>query len=172
MATSDFKGAQLVQKGSLDGLADPSLPINYIYNKPFDVTDGGTAGTGVAEAPAFVVRGQLGGPGALNLAGSVYFTPQVAVTASDTLFITVNVYKRTGTGSRTLIATVNTKTAASGGTGNLSAFVPVLVPFVVPLVLVAAGDMITYEITKASTGTAFSAATGNSVIEFDFGGPV
>lgn len=165
---SDFTLARRTLQGSLDGLNDPLTIQAYLFRKDFDVTDGGTAATGVAESPAFGIGGGFGPtPGIQNLLGLFRFIPQVAVTANDTNYATFNIYKRTFTGARVLIATASTKITA--GTGNLSAFVPVLIPVVSPPISFLPGDILTYEVLKVGTGVALSAATGNSIVSFELG---
>lgn len=110
------------------------------------------AGTDLAET----VIGLQGSTAGMNIA-SVQVVPSASLTASDTLFRTITVAKRTAGGSPTTIATATTKTSGSGGTGNWTAFVPVVIPLSTGA-FIAAGDVVTLTIAHASTGTAVPAS--------------
>lgn len=110
-----------------------------------------TAGTDLAET----VLGAIGPSAGLQI-GKVTITPTLAggaLTASDTLFVTFTLNKRTAAGSPVVIASGTTKTSGSGGTGSWVAWTPVSIP-VVAGAAVAPGDVITLAITHASSGTA------------------
>lgn len=110
-----------------------------------------TAGTDLLET----VIGAIGPANGIAI-GKATITPTLAagaLTASDTLFVTITINKRTAAGSPVVIASVTTKTTGSGGSGNWVAWTPVNIP-VVAGATVAAGDIITIAITHASTGTA------------------
>jgi len=166
MPLADFTLARRALVGAFDGLTDPGGPVAYIFRKDFDVSDAGTAATQLAESPAMQIGGNGGGPGQTNLSGKFWFTPQVAITANNTNFATINIYKRTGTGSRVLLATLATTIT---GSGNLSAFVPVLIPPSSIPFTINAGDVLSVEILKSGTGVAIAAATGFSNISFELG---
>ncbi len=126
----------------------------------FLVTDFGVAGRAVTTSAIHMpVRGKV---------VSVSITAPLAVTASTSLYATVTVAKQTGA-SPTTIATVITNTVAGDatyGTGNLAAAVPFKAPaamFVLSAVQMAADDVLTVAIAKASTGTALT--TASSVVE-------
>lgn len=106
----------------------------------------GAAATATAET---VIGGQ--GPAAGFKLDSVQFFPAAALTADDTNFATITVTKRTAGGSTVTIATATTKTSASGGTGNWTAWSPVTIP-VSAGASVAAGDLVSVAITKSGTG--------------------
>ena len=97
------------------------------------------------------------GPQAIPLA-AVRFTPQAALTASDTNNAIISVYKRNapdggGGTTQTLLATASTFTPGlDGGTGSWSPFTPVSFT-VVAGAYVSPADAITVAITKnGSTG--------------------
>lgn len=80
-----------------------------------------------------------------------------AITASDTLFATFNVYSRTSAGAtQVLIGTLATTTA---GSGSFAAFQSIAGSVTKANSIVPAGGTITFEILKASTGTAVPAGT-------------
>lgn len=111
------------------------------------------AAVDLAETPIGVC-----GPAAGVAVGAVIINPGPGtLTASDTLFRTITVSKRTAGGSPVTIATGTTKTAASGGTGNWVAWTPVVIPTVAGATL-AASDSVSVAITHASTGTAVPAS--------------
>lgn len=114
------------------------------------VIAGGTAGAGsdISES----VIGRIGDSAGFALA-KVTITPSAALTASDTLFVTFTVSKRTAGGSGVTVATATTKTSGSGGTGSWVAWTPVTIPLAANITL-AAGDVLTITATHASTGTA------------------
>jgi len=170
MPVTDMTLARRALQGCFDGLNDPIVPQAYLFRKDFDVSDGGTAGTGVAESIALQIGGGAATfpstSGLQNVLGMFQFTPTVAVTANASNNITVNFYKRTGTAARVLIAT---GTTIAAGLGSLSAFVPVTIPVSSPPISFLPGDVITFEIVKNGTGAAFAAATASGAITVNLG---
>jgi len=108
--------------------------------------DDGAAGTATAETPVGMVAPTAGGD-----VKSLYYVPNNALTANDTTYATITVNKRTNGGAPVVIGSVTTQTTAGGGSGNWTAWVPVQIPIVAGST-VAALDVLTYAITKASTG--------------------
>lgn len=111
---------------------------------------GGTAGA--ASDIAESVVGLIGATTGIALS-KVTITPNSTLTASDTLFVTFTIAKRTAAGSPVTVASMTTKTSGSGGSGNWAAWTPVSVPIVAGSTF-AANDVITVTATHASTGTA------------------
>lgn len=101
----------------------------------------GAAGTATAEKPIGVAVG------ALPVGSVVTLVPAAALTANDTNFADVLVQKRTAGGAATTVADFQTK--ITGGTGNWTAWSPVTVA---TTVAVAAGDALTWSITKTAGG--------------------
>jgi hypothetical protein len=109
------------------------------------------------------------GPGTQTIPiANCVFTPNAALTASNTNYGTVSIYKRPGqysdAGSGTLIASVATAIppAADAGvtnaSGNWLAFGSVNIP-PVSGAYVSPGDVISYSTTKAGTGVALPQGT-------------
>src|ERR1700722_5582485 len=119
--------------------------------KKLGADDGGPGNQ--AETPVGVI-----GPGPTNIPiGAVQFTPNAALTASNTAEAVISVYKRNtpdggGGTNQTLIASIGTATTNDGGSGNWCPYI--IVPHkVVAGAFVSPGDTITVAITKVSTGT-------------------
>ncbi len=126
----------------------------------FLVSDYGTAARAVTKTAIHMpVRGKV---------TSISITAPLAVTASTSLYATITVAKQTGA-SATTIGTAITNTVvgdATYGTGSLVADTPFKLPatmIVGSAVQMAADDVLTVAIAKASTGTALT--TGISVVE-------
>jgi len=100
----------------------------------------GSAGAATAETV-------VGAVGAACVIGSVKFTPAAALTADNANYATILVQKRTAGGAPVTIATVTTQIT---GSGNWAQWSPVAIPVVAGAV--AAGDAVTYSITKTGTG--------------------
>lgn len=115
------------------------------------VTDGGTAGTAAAET----VIGYVKDAGKVV---SIYLSTPVGVTADNTNNATFTVGRRTAGGSRTTIGTLTTNVAQ----GNLTAFSPVALTLTAANVQLAAGDVLTLQLAKASSGVAIAAATAQA----------
>jgi hypothetical protein len=117
------------------------------------VIAGQTAGTDTAETYCGMVGPGSDGTGAP--VGSVYLVPiSAGLTASDTLYDTITVTKRTAGGATVTIASATTKTTGSGGTGSWTQYKPV------PLTVVAGAtlaglDEVGVAVTHASTGTTY-----------------
>jgi len=90
----------------------------------------------------------------------VSYTPGASLTSNDTSYATLTVKKRTAAGADGgVVGTIATKTAAGGGSGDWTAFVPVAGTLNTdPTVLeLAPGDSLTVSIAKASSGVAVPA---------------
>lgn len=90
---------------------------------------------------------------------AIRYVPDAALTASDTVYATLTVAQRNaaGTSVNASFGVVTTKTSGSGGSGNWTAFVPVALTLAGSAL--AAGDILTIAIAKASTGTAVPAGS-------------
>jgi hypothetical protein len=136
---------------NVNSVSDVGNSVVSTEIKAFNFAGGGA---GAASDIAESVLGLIGPAVGFSLS-KVTITPNAALTASDTLFVTYTIAKRTAAtpGTPVTIATATTKTSGSGGTGNWTAWVPVTIPLVAGLSL-APGDVITVTATHASTGTA------------------
>ncbi len=83
--------------------------------------------------------------------GSVTINPSAAVTASDTNYCTISIFKRTAGGAGVLLASGSTSITLANPTGNWVAWVPVSLTRVAGA-FVSANDVITISITKTGTG--------------------
>lgn len=128
---------------------DIALNLAMMGFKPTAVAALGA--TADAELPMGTV-----GPGPSGIAiGAVYINPGAGtLTASDSVFRTIVVQKRTAGGSPVTLATATTK--VTGGTGNWAAWTPVAIP-VVAGAFVSPGDSVSVAFTHASSGTAIPA---------------
>lgn len=97
-------------------------------------------------------------PTALPSGHIIYLTPAAGLTADDTNYATITLYKRTAGGGTTTIGQILTK-ITGGGTGNWTAWNPVAIVTSQP---VSEGDAITYDIAKAGTGVVVPACVLNS----------
>lgn len=155
-----LKAADRGAAGDMSPLVSPADASDARHRRAFSFpfTDGGTAGTAVTEEVVFVAPRR-----AFVKAATVAFP--VAVTASDTLFATVTLSKRTAGGAATVIATQTTK--ITGGSGNVAQFVSMPLTLTATAVQLAAGDSLTLAVAKASTGTALASATANASLTVD-----
>lgn len=133
-------------------IADPRAVVNLansvaITNK---YSDAATAGTAVTETVHWRA------PFACKVITAYVSTP-IAVTAHASNTATFTVSKRTSAGASQ--ATVATAVTTTGGTGNITAFAPVALPLTVANVALAAGEVITFAISKQNSGVALTAAT-------------
>ncbi len=158
-----LKNAEAGWVGSAGFAADPltgAIAQSHTRYYHFLVSDFGTAARAVTTTAMHMpVRGKV---------TSISITAPKAITASTSLYATVTVAKQTGA-SATTIGTVITNTVAGDsvyGTGNLVADTPFKLPatmIVGSAVQMAADDVLTVAIAKASTGT--SLTTAISVVE-------
>jgi hypothetical protein len=150
-----------VLQGSLDGLTDPRTVVTELFRRQHEVavTDGGTAGTGVAESPVATVQGA-------QQVTQVLFTAPIGVTAAASNNLTVTISKRTAGGAATVVATGVT---TAGGLGTLVALAPVVIPLstVAGAVILADGDTLTATLVKNASGVAFAAATSFGRVEIE-----
>lgn len=158
-ATTDrkrLKNAQAAQLASNEGVmvstAKAAVADAHRRQYTIQLTDAATAGTAVTET----VMARI--PVACRLI-TAYMSAPIAVTANDTTYATVTVAKRTGAGGATTLASQTTK--ITGGSGNLAAFVPAALTNTATSanLAIAAGDVVTVAVAKASTGVALTAAT-------------
>lgn len=106
-----------------------------------------TAGTDIAETPNGFVPTTQGG----NVVAAVYI-PISALTANNSNYLTITIFKRTAGGASVQLALVTTQIT---GSGNWTAWVPVPIPITAPAV--AAGDVLTFTVTHTGTGVALPA---------------
>lgn len=96
---------------------------------------------------------------------SVEFIPDATLTANDATYASIVVQRRNADGSGAVtVASVSTKTSASGGSGNWAAFAAVSLALTAANLVLAAGQVLTVEITKASTGVVVPA--GKLVVDY------
>lgn len=110
---------------------------------------------GSDSAPAEMSMGALGAATGITIGSASYLTPGT-LTANDTNYVTITVYKRTAGGAGVAIAQATTKTSASGGTGNWVAFTPVTIQAIAGA-FVSAGDAVTATIVHTAGGVAVPA---------------
>lgn len=98
-------------------------------------------------------------------AQTVVYTPGFALTAADaTCAVLQLVYNNANGGADTIIATANTATTGSGGTGNWTAGVPVNIPVIAANSVVPADNAVFLKITKTGAGTVVP--MGTLVVKF------
>jgi hypothetical protein len=110
----------------------------------------------LSETPNGYVPSTQGG----NVVSAVYI-PTGALTASNSAYATISVFKRTAGGAGVLLAAVTTQIA--GGSGNWTAWVPVSIPVVAAPV--SAGDVLTCTITQ--TGGGVAVPSGQLIVNVD-----
>jgi hypothetical protein len=148
-----------VLAGSFDELTNPEGGAVTLVREFLDipVADGGTAGTGVAAMPVhyFFERALLG-------ATPYLVTPvNVATAASNNATFNVIRYRA---GVATTVATVVT---TSAGTGTITAFIAVPIPFAAVDRQFEAGDVLAVSLVKNASGVAVGAATASAIIHVD-----
>jgi hypothetical protein len=163
MAYTDRALLKQVQVGQIlgDKLVDPTGEVGRMHQREyvFNVSDAATPATLVAE---WAIPVQNAG----KVVGAKLTVP-VAVTGSDTLFASFIVSKRTAAGGAVAVCTFLTKlTPAANVTGTLVAFVPFdgSANIVAAAAQLATGDVLTFSLAKASTGTAISGATSFATV--------
>lgn len=138
-----------------DGLTNARGEVNNAHRRTLrwrKATADANAGDNTAEfALAYLPR-------ACKLVSAKY-TADANVTAANATCVNLFVAKRDGAGgAASNVASVNTATAAAGGTGNLVLFVPADIPRIAANAdLIAAGSVLTFTINKTSTGTVLAA---------------
>lgn len=89
---------------------------------------------------------------AVNLT-TLRLIPDAALTSNDTNFATIIVQQISATGAVIgTVATVNTKTAASGGTGDWAQGTAITLPLAAAFTSLPAGSSLAFSITKTGTG--------------------
>lgn len=139
---------------SLDS-TDDDLVKNLLVREKVEahVTDGGTAST--AQTETFMWRNDTGVD--MYVVSARFCTP-VAVTANDTNYATLTLAKRDSAGANS--ATVGSMTTQiTGGSGNVTAFLPVALSLTAANRVVPSGSVLTIAVAKASAGVALAAAT-------------
>lgn len=133
-----------------DAIAAVAAANSRVYRTT--VNDGGVAGTAVTNSPFAVV------PYA-GLVKSIKFSAPIAVTGSDTTFATITVSKSTAGATPVVLGTATTQ--VTGGLGSLVAFqqYALTLSTVAGALDIAANDVLTVAVAKASTGVALVAAT-------------
>lgn len=127
---------------------------------PFD--DAATAGTAFTETVMHT------SPVACKLISASFSLP-IAATASDSLYATVSIAKRTSAGA-TSTALASRTTQITLGTGNVTAFAKNALTLTTTTadLEIAADSVITLAVAKASTGTALTAATSKASVTLVF----
>lgn len=122
-----------------------SLPLTLLQDAWDKDAADGAAATATAEHTFFRA------PNSIKITAIAY-VPDATLTASDTTYATLTVAQRNAAGAsvNSSFAVVTTKTGASGGSGNWSAFTPVALALAGSAM--SAGDILTIAIAKASTG--------------------
>lgn len=125
--------------------------------------DAATAGTAVTGTPIFKVQGP-------QLVKEVALTLPVSVTASATDRFTITVSKSLNGGALTTIATATSNLTANGGTGNIAALAPIVIPLstVAGATALADGELVSFAVTKQGSGVAMTAATSSARVEVEF----
>lgn len=160
-----LKSASAGMVGSLGNAVDPLTPItgsvasSHTRYYHFQVSDFGTAARAVTTTAMHMpVAGKV---------VSVSITAPLAVVASDSVYATVTVAKKSGVTASTIAACATKATIAAGAIGaDLVAAIPykfLANAFTAANVNLAADDVLTVAIAKASTGTALTTAI--SVVE-------
>lgn len=155
---TEYKRLEIARIASNSAIVSPETAVAQACQTAVGVlvSDAATAGTAVTETVVLVA------PYALKVVSAKMAAP-IAVTASDSTYATVTVSTRSGAGGASTVAVMTTKTSGSGGSGSLVAFVPVAMT--VTTTILAAGDVLTLSIAKASTGVALTAATSYFAVE-------
>lgn len=140
---------------------DEALLKNLITRDKVEchVTDGGTAGT--AQTETFAYKNTSG---TNQLVTGASFCAPVAITANDTTYATITVTKRDSAGGTAAVVATRT-TQITGGSGNITAFLPIALTLTVANVVVAPNEVLTVLVSKASTGVAIAAATSQARVE-------
>lgn len=131
------------------------------------LTDGGTAGTAVAETTVDFAMPDLSG-GIMVVAA--FFIPQITVAQNAANALTLNIFRRTNGAGQVTIATNSTLTAdANWGVAGLTAFKasPAMTITAANATLAVGTDVITVSVTKPGTGAAFALATGASYLNIE-----
>lgn len=108
-----------------------------------EAADGAAANT-LAEHSIFRAPANL-------IVKSAKYIPDAALTANDATYATITVQRRNADGSGAVTVASET-TKVTGGSGNWSAFVAVSLALTAANLKLAAGQILTVEILKASTG--------------------
>lgn len=130
---------------------------------PFELAADGAGSTTVAEKPVFVVPTHEAN--GIKVKG-IRYTPRAAVTASDSDYATLTIAWRDGLGGgSTTVGTLLTK--VTGGTGNMTAFVPYGFTLQADANLtVPAGGVLTFTQAKAG-GSGVQLPVANVEIDYD-----
>lgn len=153
-------GALFSQASATDQTrVNQALVTRWIHTT--NIGDVATAGTAFTESviAANLPAGRIKG---------VYVSCPIAVTANDTTYATLTVSKRTGAGAAVIVATQTTK--ITGGSCNIVAFVPVALTLSATdaNLTIAASDVLTFLVSKASTGVALTAITSALGVSIQF----
>lgn len=139
-AVAGFMAAS--DKTKLDGVATGATKTYESFDVSKAIADAGAADV-LPEAAWNRARASL-------TIAAMRLVPNGALTANDTDYASIIVRKRTAAGAATVLATITTKTAGAGGTGNWSAFASIsITPDVTTM---AADESLTVEMTKSGAG--------------------
>ncbi len=146
-----LKESQKAMIGSTPA-SSPAAAVNSAHERPISYawTDYATVGTiAIGETGIYYARNKA-------VVKGFVFTPPVAITSNDTTYATITLRKRTAGGTGTSICAMATTTT---GTGDIAALTPVAGTLTASAVQLAAGDSLTLQLTKASTGVVCCGAT-------------
>lgn len=105
-----------------------------------------------ASSSSVVAESSIGRALVAETVSKVYITPDGSLTSNDTNYATITVYQRDSStgGSQLTVATINTKTVSSSGSGDWTAFQKIDMGTLSNVTL-AAGKELTAAITKGGT---------------------
>ena len=173
MTVSDLQAANTSLSGSFFEAvcANPADVANSLFENDLEwikLADDGAAGTATAEFVLGTVQRRA-------MLVSVEFVPNGAtgLVANDTNYASLIIQGRDGLGGAAkVLSTLTTKTAASGGSGNWAQWANVVVPaaavqpFDPNLYVIAAGGLVTLQVTKTGTGVIVPAGTYTARIRY------
>lgn len=164
---NDVVGEPNIKDGVItaDKLSDSVITKNKLYytyrNRWFHYIKT----TDDASASATLSEETIGVTSAAATLTTVTFTPNSAITANDSNYATISIYKRNFDGTNQIkIAEVNTKTSGSGATGNISAFESFVISNI--STSLGNGDVITWEINKVNSGVVIP--SGILIFKYEF----
>jgi hypothetical protein len=160
---SDYSMMKLAQVGQIGELVTAGMtsPANVVSAQAqrcifFGLDNSANSQANQAESPVWqddVSAGKV---------ISCKITTPINVTASDSNFITFTLATRTANGAATTIATANT--AITGGTGNITAFLPVALTLTANAVQYNKGDQLTFKGIVTGSGVALNNANAEGLV--------
>lgn len=155
----DVEASQLASNETqMNGTAKAVVSLAHTRTYVARVTDGGTAGTAVAETP--IARTNVQG-----ILRNAEFVSPVAVAADPANYVTFTLSKRTAGGAAVTIATLSTQSTAQGA---VTAFAPLsFVLAATSAIQLSAADVLTVTVAKAGTGQAIATSTVNALVSVE-----